>query len=80
MPTIIESLKEFCNDYAEKHAFMHGFYDGFTRMRGLSERTKNDHEVKKEYHYAELGFLLGYISKILLILGFGYLGKESIII
>lgn len=79
MPTIIESLKEFCNDYAEKHAFMHGFYDGFTKMRGLSERTKNDNEVKNEYHYAELGFVLGYISKILFFIILWYFVKELII-
>ena len=70
-------IGEFCNDYAEIHALIHGFYDGFTKMRGLSERTKNDHEVKKEYHYAELGFLLGFSAKILTILGLSYFGINT---
>lgn len=59
----------FLSSPREAHALGIGLYDGFTSMfpTGLSESSVKNRDVQMEPHYAKLGFLLGYLLKIALL-------------
>jgi hypothetical protein len=50
-------IKEFLNDPAEVHSFVHGLYAGVTEWKGA--QLPDNPDVKKEPHYFKGGYLLG---------------------
>jgi len=65
-------VEEFLSEPSEVHALGAGFWCSFANLfhpsplRGLPERLR--HELRREYHYLLLGFMLGRLVQVLLLL------------
>lgn len=59
---------EFLSTYAEIHAFIIGIAYGISRKKGLDDIPKNNEDVKKEYHYACTGYVIGEVLEAVLII------------
>jgi len=60
------ALKEFLDDPEEIHAFVNGYYIGFVEWKAPSKYNNG-----KERHYWQGGFILGWLSKVAIIVYFG---------
>lgn len=64
-------LKTFCNETAEVHALIHGFYCGLTEWKGMDDATLQNEDVIAEIHYARGGYIFGTLLRISIIAWFG---------